>query len=122
MILKLLTDHVVKQSPTCGEIREVLRASEWSPNLALAIDISRTTAHSHTSFDEIYFVLDGWLELRLYDPADGSRSTQRLEANELCVITRGIHHQVAAASPHNRLCVITTPQFDPNDEVISVQL
>jgi hypothetical protein len=43
MILKLLADHAVKQSPTCGEIREILHGGEWSPNIALAMDIDRTT-------------------------------------------------------------------------------
>ena len=122
MILKLLADHAVKQSPTCGEIREILHGGDWSPNVALAIDIDRTTAHWHATFDEIYFVLDGWLELQLYDPATDTRRTQVLAANELCVITRGVHHQVTNSSPQNRLCVITTPRFDPADEVISEEL
>jgi mannose-6-phosphate isomerase-like protein (cupin superfamily) len=119
MILKLVADHVVKQSPTCGEIREILHGAEWSPNVALAIDIGRTTAHWHATFDEIYFVLDGWLELQLYDPASDVRSTQVLAANELCVITRGVHHQVTNSSPQNRLCVITTPHFELGDEILS---
>jgi mannose-6-phosphate isomerase-like protein (cupin superfamily) len=122
MILKLLADHVVKQSPTCGEIREILHGGDWSPNVALAIDIGSTNAHWHATFDEIYFVLDGWLELQLYDPANDARTTQILTANELCVITRGVHHQVINSSPHNRLCVITTPQFEIGDEILSDRL
>src|SRR5688572_1282928 len=98
MILKLLADHVVKESPTCGEIREILRGTEFSPNIALAVNIGRTTAHWHATFDEIYFVLDGTLTLRIYDPAADAFSTHTLAANELCVITRGIHHVVAEAS------------------------
>jgi hypothetical protein len=41
MILKVLADHAVKQSSTCGEIREILHGGEWSPNIALAMDIER---------------------------------------------------------------------------------
>jgi mannose-6-phosphate isomerase-like protein (cupin superfamily) len=122
MILKLLADHAVKQSPNCGEIREILHGAEWSPNVALAIDIGCTTAHWHATFDEIYFVLDGWLELQLYDPANDTRRTQVLAANELCVITRGVHHQVTSASSGNRLSIITTPCFDPADQVVSDKL
>ncbi len=116
MIVKRAGDQVVKQSPTCGEIREILNGAEYSPNVAIALNIGRTQAHFHTTFDEIYFVLDGSLELRLFDPRTGADTSCRLEPNELCVISRGIHHQVVEASPENRLCVITVPRFDPADE------
>ena len=122
MIFKLLADHVVKQSPTCGEIREILRGPEYSPNLAIAVNIGVTTAHYHETFDEIYFMLDGDLELSLYDPATSSRIQQQLAAGELCVITKGVHHQIVRASPENRLCVITVPRFDMADEHLSAKL
>jgi mannose-6-phosphate isomerase-like protein (cupin superfamily) len=116
MLVKKLADHVVKTSPTCGVLHEILRGAECSPNIALAIDIGTTTAHFHLSFEEIYFVLDGHLDLRLFDPASGERAAVRLEPGELCVIAKGVHHQVVAASPTNRLCVITTPRFQADDE------
>ncbi|GAB4182889.1 MAG: hypothetical protein Fur0032_23910 [Terrimicrobiaceae bacterium] len=122
MLIKLLSDHVVKQSPTCGEIREILRGGEYSPNIALAMGIGVTTAHYHLGFDEIYFVLDGTLVLKLHDPATGESTDVELGPNELCVITRGIHHQVLKASESNRLCVITCPAFDPQDEHLSDKL
>lgn len=116
MILKKLTDHVVKESPTCGPIHEILRGAECSPNLAVAFDIGPTTPHFHTTFDEIYFVLDGSIRLRLYDPAASATTVHALSANEVCVITRGIHHEIVDASPRNRLAVITTPRFNVSDE------
>ena len=122
MILKFAADHSVKQSPTCGEIREILRGGEWSPNIAMALDLRPTVAHWHATFDEIYLVLDGSLEVRLFDPADGTRRTVTLAANELCVIPRGTHHQVTSASEKNRLCVITTPRFDSADEIVSEEM
>ena len=122
MIIKRRVDHVVKQSPTCGEIREILRGAEFQPNIAIAIDIGITSAHFHLGFDEIYFVLDGVLRLRLFDPRTGEKCEIALGSGELCVITRGIHHQVVEASLPNRLCVITVPQFDPDDEHFSTEL
>lgn len=122
MIVRLAADHAVKQSPTCGEIREILRGGEWSPNIAMALDLRPTVAHWHATFDEIYLVLDGSLDLRLFDPATGERRTVVLGANELCVIPRGTHHQVVAATEKNRLCVITTPHFNPADETVSSEL
>lgn len=122
MLTKLVRDHVVKRSPTCGEIREILRGGDYSPNLALAIDIQMTTPHFHQTFDEIYLVLDGSLRLKFYDPATNLISEQMLGPNELCVITRGIHHQVTEASAANRLCVITIPHFTADDEHVSERL
>jgi mannose-6-phosphate isomerase-like protein (cupin superfamily) len=116
MILRHLADHIVKTSPTCGAIHEILRDGECSPNLALAFNIGRTVPHYHTTFDEIYFVLDGTIDLRLHDPASALTTVHRLEANEVCVITRGIHHEILSASPANRLAVITSPRFDMSDE------
>lgn len=122
MIIKHLADHVVKSSPTCGEIHEILSGNEFSPNIALAFDIGPTKAHFHTTFDEIYFVLDGSVCLSLFDPVTGRTTGHELKANELCVITRGIHHRVTAASKGNRLCVITTPGFSAGDEHLSSEI
>ncbi len=124
MILKHLADHFVKSSPTCGEIREILRGGECSPNVAIAIDIGVTIPHWHATFEEIYFVLDGSLELRTLDPAaaDPAPQTILLGANELAVIPRGVHHQIIRASTPNRLAILTTPRFDPGDEVVSDRL
>ena len=116
MITKLMKDHIVKQTPTCGEIREILPGSEYSPDIAIALDIRPTTAHYHTGFDEVYFVLDGELVLQFFDPESGERIEQKLAANELCVITKGTHHKVTESSATNRLCVITVPRFDASDE------
>lgn len=119
VIVKRLEDHLIKQSPTCGEIREILSGAEFSPNIAIAINIGITTAHYHLTFDEIYFVLDGSLKLRLFDPTTGIDSDVQLLPGELCIIVKGIHHQVVEASTPNRLCVITVPQFQASDENLS---
>ena len=122
MLRRLISDHVIKQSPTCGEIREILRGTDYSPNVAIVLNIQTTTPHFHRTFEEIYFVLDGTLRLKFYDPKSNAFSEQTLAANELCVIPVGVHHQVVEASPENRLCVITVPRFDPADEHVSTFL
>ena len=122
MITKLLRDHVVKTSPFCGAIHEILTGAEYSPSIALAIDIRETVPHFHKTFDEIYFVLDGEIALTLHDPASGKTTKQKLRADELCVISKGVHHKVAASSAKNRLCVICVPHFDPGDEHKSAAL
>ena len=119
MIIKLKKHCNVKQSPYCGEIREILSSAQYSPDIALAINIKPTTAHFHLGFDEIYFVLDGFITLKLYNSETKEIMEQPLESNELCVITKGIHHRIVKASPENRLCLITVPGFDPTDEHLS---
>ena len=94
---------------------EILDHSPF-PNIIIAIDIHDTKAHYHNTFDEIYFVLDGEIYLKLYDPATKELIEQRLGKNELCVITKGAHHCVTKFSEKNRLCVISVPSFDPSDE------
>lgn len=123
MLVKLLRDHRVKESPTCGELREILTASDYDGvGVALAFDIGPTAGHFHRGFEEIYLVLDGWLKLRLYDPDSDRSWTLELQANELAVIGQNIHHKVTEASPHNRLCVLTVPPFEAADEHLSGKL
>jgi mannose-6-phosphate isomerase-like protein (cupin superfamily) len=120
MIVRLYKDHLVKESPTCGELREILIGNDYPfLNVAIAQDIEPTKAHYHKQFDEIYFVLDGSMTLKLFDPATEKIWTQKLGANELCVISKGIHHELTEASEKNRLCVITVPGFDASDEHLS---
>jgi mannose-6-phosphate isomerase-like protein (cupin superfamily) len=123
MLIKKIQDHEVNISPTCGEIHEILGPKDDSTvNVAVAFDIKPTHAHYHLGFEEIYFVLDGDIQLKLYDPATGKIWTESLNANELAVLTPGIHHQIVASSEKNRLCVLTTPHFNPEDEHLSDKL
>lgn len=120
MILKKVADHHIKHSPWCGEIREILERDDYAPlSVAIAVDIQPTRAHFHRTFDEIYFVLDGSIRLKLSDAASGRTWEETLAANELFVISKGLHHGVVEASAKNRLCVICTPPFDPKDETTS---
>lgn len=123
MLIKRVQDHQVNISPTCGEIHEILGpADDHEVNIAVAFDIKSTHAHYHREFTEIYFVLEGSIQLKLYDPATEKISTESLQANELIVLTPGVHHQIIASSEKNRLCVITTPHFNPEDEHLSDKL
>ena len=109
-----------QRTPTCGEIREILIGNDYPYlNIAIAQDIKPTRAHYHKEFDEIYFVLDGSMNLKFFDHVTEKTWTQQLGADELCVIGKGIHHKVIEASDKNRLCVITVPRFEESDEHLS---
>ena len=120
MKIKLNADHKLIETGTCGRIREILSGGDHPTlDLAVAINIHPTKAHFHKSFDEIYFVLDGTVTLKTFDPSNGTREERQLQANELCVITKGIHHQITQSSEMNRLCVISTPRWVAGDEHLS---
>lgn len=93
MIVRKETDHVIKTSPFCGPIREILRQQDYDPlSIAVVEDIEPTTAHYHEGFEEIYFMLEGSLTLQLYDPrADRiwKETLGRGGRYELGVIPRG---------------------------------
>lgn len=117
MLIKHLADHLVVNSPTCGEIHDILRKSDYAPlGIAISINIQTTEGHYHLTFDEIYFVLDGEITLQVYDPATAKLTEYPLKANELIVISIGLHHKVVKASPQNRLCIISAPPFHEDDE------
>jgi mannose-6-phosphate isomerase-like protein (cupin superfamily) len=120
IILKKAKDHIIHHSITCGAVIEILRRPDFSDlSVAVAIDIKKTTAHYHRKFTEIYFVLDGSMTLLLFDPENKKSWREHLVSNELCLIPPGVHHQIVESSEKNRLCIIATPAFDPEDEHIS---
>ena len=62
------TALIVRESPTCGEVRGILQGDEYPfLNVAVVRDIRPTKAHYHRGFDEIYFVLDGSGRFRIGD-------------------------------------------------------
>jgi mannose-6-phosphate isomerase-like protein (cupin superfamily) len=117
MLIKHLSDHFVVNSATCGEVRNILKKDDHYPlGVAVCIDIQPTEGHFHRSFDETYFVLDGEISLEIYDPHTDKTAVYPLKANELCVISKGLHHKIIKSSAKNRLCVISYPPFHADDE------
>jgi mannose-6-phosphate isomerase-like protein (cupin superfamily) len=120
MKIKLTHHHKIVETTTCGPIREILSLGEYPAfDLAMAIDLQPTKAHFHQTFDEIYLVIDGTITLKLFNPATEKHEEFELISNELCIITKGIHHQIIQSSKVNRLCVISSPRWVAEDEHLS---
>lgn len=117
MITKKQSDFHYAANEYCGKIANIL-PREDSPHVSIAVafDIKPTVGHYHLEFEEIYFVLDGTLELKFYDPKMKKTWEDEFAANELVVIPVGLHHKIIKASDKNRLCIITTPGWHVNDE------
>lgn len=117
MIIKHRADQLVINSPTCGEVHEILKKGDYEPfGVAVCFNIKSTEGHYHQTFDETYFVLDGQITLKIYDPSNQKITTHLLNPNELCVVSKGLHHKVINATEKNRLCVISAPPFHADDE------
>jgi mannose-6-phosphate isomerase-like protein (cupin superfamily) len=122
-IIKHRSDVIVEHSPTCGEGREILTASDYSKfSVAVFTNIRPTHPHFHKTFDETYLVLEGEVELRLFEPATAEFKTVTLTADELCVIPALTHHGLARTSDRNKICVLAAPPFHMEDETLSDKL
>ena len=116
MIIKRVEDHNIIKSNTCGNIHEILTDEDYdSLSIAVLPDSQPTKGHYHEKFEEIYFVLDGSVTIKFYDPDSGNTWNEKLKANELCIIPKGIHHVIEETSPGNRLCVMCLPRFVDGD-------
>lgn len=110
--VKHVADQVKIQTDACGALRGVIsEADRAGIDIVMAVDIRPTKGHYHGAMTEIYMVVDGTISLKLYDPASGQRWCETLGPNELCIIPKGIHHVITAASTPNRLYVISLPKF-----------
>ena len=112
MLVKLVGDMVKTQTATCGEVDMILGSVDYAKlNVAICPNIKPTIAHYHPGFDEIYFVLDGWIHIKTYDPKTATYAEQRLGQNEMALFPMGMHHVITEASDVNRLCVLMIPGF-----------
>jgi mannose-6-phosphate isomerase-like protein (cupin superfamily) len=112
MLVKLVADIVKTQTATCGEVDMVLGSADYSKlNVAICSNIKPTIAHFHPEFDEIYFMLDGWIHIKTYKPATGRYAEQGIGQNELAFFPKGMHHVIDQSSDVNRLCVLMIPGF-----------
>jgi mannose-6-phosphate isomerase-like protein (cupin superfamily) len=118
-IFALTRDHHHVKSPMCGDLVEILTDGGSAPDVAVLVDVTSTQPHYHRTFDEVYFVLDGALNLRLFNPHTDRVTEHVLREHELCVIPRGVHHEITSASIRNRLCVLTMPGYNKDDQIPS---
>lgn len=111
MLVKLLQDIQRNMTTTCGEVDMILGTQDYAKlNVAVCPDIQPNIAHYHEAHDEIYWVLDGWIDLHTWDPKTGY-AAQRLAREELALIPIGVHHVIMASSPANQLAVLMVPGF-----------
>ena len=116
-------DHVLYDCDYAKEMREVLDKENYGPaGLALAVDLKEMKGHYHKTFDEIYYLLDGSMDVKCYDPEAGKTWTEHLEAGDTLTVPKGIHHAIPSSSPENKLMVFSIPPWYAEDENPSDEL
>jgi len=116
MITKTPEDHILHSCPYAKEMREILNVSEYPRmGLAVGVDLFEMEAHYHNTFDEIFYVLEGNMDCKFYDPDENKTWTEELTEGDTLVVSKGIHHKVTKASPENRIMVISIPPYHPDD-------
>ena len=119
-IIRTKQDQITKDTPFCGKVTEILKKGDYAAfDLATLDNIHHTTGHYHATFDELYMMLAGSIDLALFDPTSGQKNYVTLNADEVCVIPKGWHHKVLNGSTGNKLLVICVPGFNPGDEEYS---
>lgn len=109
-------DHLHLDTP-CGPLTEIFGTAKPVPvSIALLENIRTTEPHYHRELEEVYFVLEGTVGVRLYDSETGEATDVKLSQYEACVIPRGVHHQVVCSSERNLLCALAVPQFNREDD------
>lgn len=110
-------DHTLYECEYAKEMREVLDKDNYGPvGMAIAVDLKQMKAHYHKTFDEIYYMLEGSLDLKLYDPEGGKTWTDHLDKGDTLVIPKGLHHEITSASAGNKLMVMSIPPWHADDE------
>lgn len=105
------------KSDFCGELLEVLNTEEYQEiSVITAEDIKPTKGHYHKKTDEIYWILRGNIELLLHDILKNKTWTEDLNDRDLFIVRKGVHHRIKTSSERNKICVISHPRWEKEDE------
>lgn len=116
MIHKKLQEHVLYDCDYAREMRQILSPSEYDKaGLALAVDLGQMNSHYHKTFDEIFYVLEGSMNCKFYDPESKKTWSEELSSGDVLVVPKGVHHKILEASSKNKLIVMSIPPWHADD-------
>ena len=116
MIHKKTQDHVLYDCDYAREMRQILSPSEYDKaGLALGVDLGPMNSHYHKTFDEIFYVLEGSMNCKFYDPESGKTWSEELSSGDVLVVPKGVHHKILEASSKNKLIVMSIPPWHADD-------
>lgn len=104
------------ETETCGLLTEVINSKDVPISIVLAENLQPTKPHYHKKAVEIYWVLEGEVELIV---TKGSEKKEvKLQNGDLVVIEKKEAHQVISASENNIVIVINSPPWEKSDEYL----
>jgi mannose-6-phosphate isomerase-like protein (cupin superfamily) len=116
--MKLYTSKNYKniESSTCGKLIQLLNSHEAPSSIITIENIKPTTNHAHKISTEIYWLEQGNINMEV--STDKEINNVMLESGSILVIHPGEFHRIVSSSDINKLIVISTPSWSPNDEVL----
>ncbi len=102
------------ETETCGMLTEVLNNKNVPVSLVLAENLQPTKPHYHKKTMEIYWVLEGKIDLVV--TKGNEKQEVKLQASDLVVIEKKESHEVTNASENNKVIVVNSPPWEKDDE------
>jgi len=93
-------------SKRCGRLLEIFNI-QGNQNLSAIIieDVVETLGHYHTNTDELYFCLDGTIQVKIYTPSSQVKKTYTLDKYDSLLIKKDVHHKIIDATGASLLAV-----------------
>ncbi len=105
------------QSDTCGLILEVINQKDFPFGIVLSENIKSTDAHYHKKAKKCYWMLEGWVNLKVENIKTGKISKILLDKGDLITFDPFEKHQIIDGSDKNRMVTITSPAWHIEDVV-----
>lgn len=115
-IINKIQQHQIK-SDSCGLLLEVINQKDFPFGIVLSENIKTSKAHYHKKANKCYWMLAGWVDLKIENIKTGAKSMIKLNDGDLITIEPYEKHQIIAGSDSNRMVTITSPAWHIEDVV-----
>lgn len=110
------SDQMQIETETCGLLTEVVNSDDVPISIVLANDLKPTKPHYHKKAIEIYWVLEGKIDVVV--TKENNKQKVELKSGDLVVIEKEENHEVVSASKENKVIVINNPPWKKEDEYL----
>lgn len=105
------------KSDTCGFLLEVINQKDFPFGIVLSENIKSTEAHYHKRAKKCYWMLEGWVYLKVVNIKTGTMSKIKLDEGDLITLDPFEKHQIVDGSDKNLMVTITSPAWHIGDVV-----
>ncbi len=105
------------QTHTCGQLLEVISQKDIPYGIALSVNIQPTKAHRNTQSIKSYWILEGWIEVEIFNIKTTQKQTIHLQEGDIITFWPNDKHRIINTSKINKLVTIKSPSWVVFDEV-----